>query len=288
MFKSLSLSLVLTLAAAAAPALAADPTPHQVYEAARNGHLAEAQQMINQVLRDHPQSGEAHYVAAQVSARSGNLALARQELATAQRLAPGLPFADENSVQELQRQLQGTNGTTFNNFGTTQRRNFPWGWLLLLLGGGGLLWSLLRRRAQQTVYRNYPGGPTTAQGTAYGPTGPGYGPGGPNYGPGAGGVAPPAGGTTPGRGSGLMGGLATGLAAGAGLAAGEELVHRLGDRNSDNSGAIPSAGASEPPPDNPGMGGNDFGVDDGGSSNWDDGSSGGGGDFGGGGGDDWT
>lgn len=289
MFKSLSLSLILTLAAVAAPALAADPTPHQVYEAARSGNLTEAQQMINQVLRDHPQSGEAHYVAAEVNARMGNLALARQELATAQRLAPGLPFANRNSVQALERQLQGgganaTNsfGNSFGNassYGTTAHRSFPWGWLLLLLGGLGLLWSLMRRRAQQTVYRNYPTGPTTAQGTAYGPTGPGYGPGGPAYGPGYGQ------GVMPGRGSGVMGGLATGLAAGAGLAAGEELIHRMGNRG-DDSGVVPSAGASEPEPDNSGMGGNDFGVDDGGSSSWDDG--GGGGDVGGGGGDDWT
>lgn len=284
MLKSLSLSLILTLAAAAAPTLAADPTPHQVYEAARSGNLTEAQQMINQVLRDHPQSGEAHYVAAEVNARMGNLPLARQELATAQRLAPGLPFANQSSVQALQRQLQGGNAgnTLFRNEGAPTHRSFPWGWLLLLLGGLALLWSLLKRRAQQTVYRNYP--PGTSPSTAYGPGNPGYGPGGPGnmaYGPG---MAP----GMPGRGSGLMGGLAGGLAAGAGLAAGEELIHRMGNRNDPSGGAIPNAGASEQEPDNSNMGGSDFGLDDS-SGSWDDGSGGGdvgGGDVGGG-GDDW-
>jgi hypothetical protein len=282
MFKSLSLSLVLTLAAAAAPALAADPTPHQVYEAARSGHLTEAQQMINQVLRDHPQSGEAHYVAAEVNARMGNLALARQELNTARQLEPGLPFANPNAVQALERRLQG--GAMSYSTGTERpSRSFPWGWLLLLLGGLGLLWSVIRRRAQQqSVFRPYPDGP--APSTAYRPNAPGYGPGAPGYGPGGPGY-PPGGTGMPGAGSGVMGGLATGLAAGAGLAAGEELIHRLGDRP--EGGVIPNAGASEPEPDpnNPGMGGQDFGVDDG--SSWDDGSSGGE-DPGGGGGDDWT
>lgn len=281
MFKSLSLSLILTVAAAAsAPTFAADPTPHEVYEAAQSGRLTEAQQMINQVLRDHPQSGEAHYVAAEVNARMGNLPLARQELATAQRLSPGLPFANRNSVQALQRQLQGDGNAVFHNEAPV-RRSFPWGWLLLLLGGLALLWSLLKRRAQQTVYRSYPPGATPS--TAFGPGNPGYGPGGPGntaYGPGMQG-----GGVAPGRGSGVMGGLATGLAAGAGLAAGEELIHRMGGNNPANpGGAVPSAGAEEDP-GNANMGGSDFGVDDG-SGNWDDGSSGGG-DPGGGGGDDW-
>ena len=39
--------------------------------------------MIKQALKEHPTSGEAHYVAAEVYAREGNLGEARQELATA-------------------------------------------------------------------------------------------------------------------------------------------------------------------------------------------------------------
>jgi uncharacterized protein len=273
MFKSLALSLALVLAAAAAPTLAAaDPTPSQVYEAARSGHLHEAQQMINQVLRDHPQSGEAHYVAAQVNARMGNAAVARQELAEARRLEPGLPFASQSSVQTLERQLGVAGNSMGSRNGLVTReapaRHFPWGWLLLLFGGLALLWHFLRRRQQQTVYGNYPGGYPGGyrNSNVTGPGGPG--------------VMPP-GGVMPGTGSGMLGGLATGLAAGAGLAAGEEVIHRMtGDHN---EGAVPNAGADEP--GNANMGGNDFGLNEGGSS-WDDG--GGGGDVGGGGGDDWT
>jgi len=275
MFKSLSLSLALVLAAAAAPSFAADPTPSQVYEAARSGNLAEAQQMINQVLRDHPQSGEAHYVSAQVNARMGNLALARQELAEARRLDPGLPFASQASVQALEHQLgQGGNAMAFRNGILTREphnRTFPWGWLLLLFGGLALLWRFLRRRQQETVYRNYPAG--GYQNTNV--RGPGGVPGSP-------GTMPP-GGVMPGTGSGMLGGLATGLAAGAGLAAGEEVIHRItGDHG---QGTIPQAGADEPG-NNANMGGNDFGLNEGSDSSWDDGA--GGNDFGGGGGDDWT
>ena len=37
-------------------AQAADPTMNQIYEAAAGGHLDQAQQMITQVLADHPNS----------------------------------------------------------------------------------------------------------------------------------------------------------------------------------------------------------------------------------------
>src|SRR5580658_9051719 len=50
---------------------AEDPKPSQVYEALRAHHVAEAEQMIDQALRAHPRSGEAHYVAAEVYAAAG-------------------------------------------------------------------------------------------------------------------------------------------------------------------------------------------------------------------------
>jgi hypothetical protein len=237
--------------------------------------------MINQVLRDHPQSAEAHYVAAQVSARRGDVAQARQELAEARRLDPTLPFASQSSVQALERQLAG-NGMAVPHrlVREAPARGFPWGWLLLLFGGLAMLWRFLRRREQQTAYRNLPGGGgfqnTNVRGPG-GPTGPG--------GPGSPGTMPP-GGVMPGTGSGMMGGLATGLAAGAGLAAGEEVIRRVTGSH-ENEGAVPQAGADEQGGgDNANMGGDDFGLNDD-KSNWDDGGGGGGGDLGGG-GDDWT
>ena len=73
MFKRMTAPLVLVVAlACAGPVLAADATVDQVYQAANSGHLDEAQQLMNQVLRDHPNSAKAHYVEAEISARAAN------------------------------------------------------------------------------------------------------------------------------------------------------------------------------------------------------------------------
>ncbi len=72
----------LTFAVSGGPLWAADadPTVHQIYEAAAAGHLDQAQQMMDQVLRDHPQSAKAHYVQAELYAEEGQFSLARSEL----------------------------------------------------------------------------------------------------------------------------------------------------------------------------------------------------------------
>src|SRR6202051_882216 len=104
-------SLAATMAFAttiASPAFAdTDPSVDQIYAAARGGHLDQAQQMITQVLADHPSSSRAHYVQAELYAREGKSALARAELGTAEQLKPGLPFASPRAVQELEAQLWG-------------------------------------------------------------------------------------------------------------------------------------------------------------------------------------
>jgi hypothetical protein len=274
MVKNLRTSLVLALVlGCAGPVLAqTSPTPHQVYEAVRAGHLDQADQMIKQALKEHPQSGEAHYVAAEVYAREGNLGSARQELATAETIAPGLPFAKPESVQHLQRQL--AQGQAMRPAPHFEQRNsqvhsaIPWGMVLIVVAVIAVLWAIMRRRNAAAVYQQYGGGPVVAGGAP-----PGYGPGpGPGYGAG------------PGIGSGIAGGLASGLAVGAGVVAGEQLAHHFLDGN--REGNVAPSG-NEYPPANPNAdsGGNDFGLNDGGGS-WDDGGSGG--DSGGGGGDDWT
>ena len=68
---------------------ATDPTMHQVYQAAEAGRFSEAQGMMDQVLRDHPNSAKAHFVEAELLAKQGRLADAAAELGSAQRLAPG-------------------------------------------------------------------------------------------------------------------------------------------------------------------------------------------------------
>lgn len=265
-----ALSLGTTLAIASPARADADPTVHQIYAAAESGHLDQAQQMISQVLRDHPGSAHAHFVQAELYAREGKAPLARSELATAEQLKPGLPMENPRAVQELKAQL----GIRTGLVGPALVRQapaapgFPWGTLLILAGAIGLLWMVFRRR---TNHGQYPAaGP--GMGGAPGPNGPaGYGP------------APMGGGI----GSGIAGGLASGLAVGAGVVAGEELAHHFLDGG--RGGVIPPAEAGESGAGNADMGGADFGANDPGAG-WDDGGGSGGGDWGdgGGGGGDWS
>jgi hypothetical protein len=267
----------------------ADPTMNQVYDAASSGHLAEAQQMMNQVLRDHPQSAKAHYVAAEIDARARSFAAARQELSTAETLAPGLPFAPAGAVAALRSELSQSGPRYAVVPGAPARPAFPWVPVLLIGGGILIAWTYLRRRAQQAMLQSpYAHGP----GYPGGYPAPGY-PGGVPMGgaPMGGPVAFPG---VAGGGSGIVGGLASGLAVGAGLAAGEELIHHVFDGDRAAGGVVPEQREYvEPPVDpNANMGGNDFGLSN--SSSWDDNSGGSGGgswDDGGGsggGGGDWT
>ena len=283
MLKRITLPLgALLILACILPALAGDPTPDQVYQAARSGNLAAARQMIAQVLRDHPQSGRAHFVAAEIDARAGNYGLARQELSTAESLDPALASKDARAVTELQQQL-GETPSVISRLPLVRigQRSPRFGLFLFLIGAAVVLWLILRRRAATMGYGQYPGQypgsvPPGAPPVGYGPGG--YGPGG--YGPS---------GYMPGGGSGIMGSVASGLALGAGVAAGEELVEHMMGRGSNTAGGgfVPPADAAPAPDPNADMGGNDFGLSDPGS--WDDGG-GGGWDDGGGGGDGggWT
>jgi hypothetical protein len=277
----------------------ADPTVHQIYEAAESGHLDQAQQMIEQVLRDHPNSAKAHYVQSELFAREGKLGLARAELDLAEQIEPGLPKENPRSVAELKDQLGRTGGgltgggltggSLKRGPGLTDRgdrltgasagsaTHFPWGMVLILALSVVVLWRLFRRRAANVQYPRSVG-PTPAPG-AYGPgayPGPaGYPPGGIGIGGG-------------GLGSTLASGLAGGLAAGAGIVAGEEIAHHFLDGERPNAPAAsltPASFTDDSEANNPNsdMGGADFGVDDPGS--WNDDSGGGGG---GGGGDDWS
>jgi hypothetical protein len=288
MLKRIAVPLVLGAALAwAVPVLAADPTVDEVYQAARAGHLDQAQQLMDQVLKDHPNSAKAHYVEAEISARAGNFGRAREELGTAQRLDPSGGFAKPESLAALQRELARGNVSrgpvgyqSAPHVVVEQHRSFPWGIVLLVVAGVVIVWALMSRRNPPPTYGGGyggvppPGGP--APGGGYGAP-PGYGP--PGYG-----YGPPVGG---GMGSGIVGGLASGLAIGAGVAAGEELVHHLVDRDGN---PVPAPPNYVPPPQQPdensNMGGSDFGVSD--NSGWDDNSGGGDSGGSGGGGDDWT
>jgi hypothetical protein len=272
----------LSFALAGSPAWAAgDPTVEQIYQAAKAGHLDQAQSLMDQVLKDHPTSSKAHYVQAELYAREGNPGLARSELARAEQLDPGLTKENPESVQKLRAELglvRHSGGERPFLTGAAPAAHFPWGTVLIIALVLGVFWMLFRRR----TYVQYPagvapmggpGGPGYGPGGYVGPGGGGYGPGG--YGPGGGGI-----------GSSVAGGLAGGLAAGAGIVAGEELAHHFLDGGSRPVAPPESEDASWNQNANSDMGGNDFGVNDPGS--WDDSGGGGGDGGGGGGGDDWT
>jgi predicted Zn-dependent protease len=69
------------------------------------GHIEQAQQMLDQVLRDHPDSAKAHFVQAEIDAAEGHYELARAQLALAEKLKPGLPNIKPRAVQELKAKL---------------------------------------------------------------------------------------------------------------------------------------------------------------------------------------
>lgn len=281
-----------------AAALAASPGLHEVYQAAEAGHVEQAQQMMDQVLREHPDSAKAYYVRAELYARQGRTALAQQALAQAERLQPGLPFAGASAVRALRELLAEQSAAPSRARGPATAADalprepagslgggmFPW---LAAAGLALAAWIMWRLRP-----RPEPKGGVPMSGSAgtYAPGGmPGYAPSSPY--PAAAASAPSGGGL----GAGIAGGLATGVAVGAGAVAGQMLMQRVlggGDHAASSSGLFtPSAadrgdlaGTLGDPMAadrlaNDDMGGADFGVADAGS--WDDGG-------GGGGSDDWT
>ena len=100
-----TVTFALSFSCHGAAAADAEPTVHQIYEAATSGHLEQAQQMMDQVLRDHPKSSKAHFVQAELYARQGKADLARAELHRAEELKPGLPDERPQAVQALKTEL---------------------------------------------------------------------------------------------------------------------------------------------------------------------------------------
>ena len=267
------------------PAMAAEPSLHDVYQTADAGKLDEARQMMREVLAAHPNSGKAHYVEAELLAKQGQLKQAANELATAEKLAPGLPFASSESVAGLKRTIERSPAPASRaltpSVPTASGSAIPWGMLLTGLGViVFIIWAarFMANRNQST---------TAAAGAArpgYGSYAPATPPvpygGNPGYAPAGNAATPAAPAAGPGFGSQMLGGLATGVAVGAGVAAGEALMHRVldgGHRNT-SSGFSDLGPASVDTPSHgfgssvdsgfDDLGGNDFGIAD--SSSWDD------------------
>jgi uncharacterized protein len=94
-----------TLAKTGAQA-AKEPTIQQIYDAADKGRMDAANAMIAKVLKNHPESAKAHFVHAQLLAMQDELDDARDALARAKELSPGLKFAKAESVTKLERELE--------------------------------------------------------------------------------------------------------------------------------------------------------------------------------------
>jgi clan AA aspartic protease (TIGR02281 family) len=97
--------LIALLTAELAGASPAEPTMHQIYEAATAGHLDQAQEMITQVLANHPKSVKAHWVQAEVYAKANKTNMARSEVLEAERLNPGLTEISAKAVRQLKTEL---------------------------------------------------------------------------------------------------------------------------------------------------------------------------------------
>lgn len=271
------LLLAVSLLASGVATAQSEPSLNQIYATAQAGKLEEAQTMVQQVLIMHPKSGKAFFVQAELYARQGRFDRAREALDTAEKLAPGLPFAKPDAVQALRHQLTAKPQPA----STVQSQPAPASssnWALPLLLAGGVIvagYFMFRRRSPQASvqpdygYAQGLNGPQTfGMGTGMSPAQGGYAP-----------TYPPAAGT--GLGGRIMGGVATGLAVGAGVVAAEAIGRNLmGNHNASAPMADPLANDNfRPVAENTDMGGANFGISD---TAWDDG---GGADFGTGG--DW-
>lgn len=243
------------------------PSVDDIYQAARSGKITEAKSMIQAVLQEHPNDARAHYIYAQLLARSGEYPTAATEFKQAETLAPGLPFANPKSVIELRSVLSHHihDPALLPALSQTQQ-GMSWTWLLWLVGGVAIVALIVRatsgNRPQTSMNPQYqlPNN-GAAQPTA--------------------GMAPPYG-QPPAGNSALKTGLATGLGVAAGMVAGQAIANTLfGDHH---QGQAPNQDTAL---GNNDLGDQDFGLND--TSPWGDSSSSDSGiDFGGDSGGDWS
>ncbi len=257
------------------------PTIHQVYEATKAGKLNEADQMMAQVLKAHPDSAKAHLIDANILAREGQMSRAQAELDAAKQIAPGLPFAKASAIHELEAKIaSGSTASVAGNVGAGKPASphFPWSMMffgLIAIAGVYLIIRAISSRNNSPAPMRYspPGGMPGNSAMPYGGT-----PVMPGGGMMGGGVA---GG---GMGSGIVSGLVTGAAVGAGMVAGEELAHHFLDGDHGNNANNNTDDWNSSNSNNDDLGGTDFGISD--SNSWDDNTNVSDNSFGGG--DDWS
>jgi hypothetical protein len=255
-----------------------EPSLNEVYATAQAGKLDKAQVMMQQVLIAHSSSAKAHFVQSELYARQGNVAKARDALTTAEKLAPGLPFAKPEAVAALQARLSSpppANSAATSPSFTAAKAQTPQSsnsWLLPAALAAAVVAAgyFFFRKTSPVQNFNQPGigsglaGPQTF-GSAVSPGAAVQQP----YGMPAYGTQPYGQPASSGLGGKIMGGVATGLAVGAGVMAAEAIGRSLtGGHGSNTNNEYSSLASPQNAPDNFAMGGNDFGVID--ASSWDD------------------
>ena len=283
--KKTLVSVWLFLACAVAWAV---PTVQQVQAEVQQGHYAQAEGMMGEVVDAKPGSAKAHYIYAEILAHNGSFSKASEEVGKAKQLDPDIKFTQPDKFQAFEKLLEReqkpvrrteSSNTVFPVAATAAPVRAPaggvpsWVWLAALGVVGYLLWRGFSR--SQTAQS--PGGSYGVQGTMPA-TGYGAAPAG-GYGSGA-----PYMNTPPASPSGGL--LKTGLAVAGGVAAGmmvdEMLHHRQGAGTDQLSGL--QRGLDLPPMDDAAKELEQRNVDFGTGNDWDSG--GAGVDPGGGGSDD--
>ena len=100
--KKLIVSVVLASLSLLAWAL---PTLQQVEAEVRQGHYAQAETMMREVVAAKPGSARAHYVYAEILAHDGKLALASEEAKKARTIDPDVKFADPEKFRTFEAAL---------------------------------------------------------------------------------------------------------------------------------------------------------------------------------------
>jgi len=277
--KKAIVSVWLLLACAVAWAL---PTVQQVEAAVQQGHYAQAESMMREVVDAKPGSAKGHYLYAEILAHNGSFAKAAEEAGKAKQLDPDIKFTQPEKFRAfeklLEREQKPAQRTDVSNSvlpaapaldaaKPSQAAGIPsWVWGAALALVAYLLWrGFSRSRAAQSP-RPVPdftgAAPTTAFGTP---------------GMGGAGTAPPYAGVPPASpSSGLLG---TGLAVAGGVAAGmlvDEMLHRRqGTTGTDQLSSLQHGIFDAPPTDSAATELENRDVDFGNGADWDSGGGGG-------------
>lgn len=99
--------ILVAFAFVAASAMAwALPTVQQVEAQVQQGHLAQAETMMSEVVAAKPESARAHYIYAEILARNKNFAKASEESKAARLIDPELKFAQPDKYRAFEQLLE--------------------------------------------------------------------------------------------------------------------------------------------------------------------------------------